>query len=93
MTADTGSRWTLQDAKNRFSELVRRVLTQGPQTVTRGRPGVRRDQDTVVVLSAADYQRLVGRQGSLVSFLQRSPLADVELEIDRPRSSGRPVSL
>lgn len=93
MPADSAKRWTLQDAKNRFSELVRRVLTEGPQTVTRGRPGAGKSQDTVVVLSAADYQRLVGRQGSLLAFLQRSPLADVELKIDRPRNTGRPVKV
>jgi prevent-host-death family protein len=93
MPVDKPSRWTLQDAKNRFSELVRRVLTDGPQMVTRGRAGVREGQDTVVVLSMADYQRLVGRAGSLLAFLQRSPLSDVDLDIDRPRDAGRAVSL
>ena len=28
-----GSTWQLQDAKNRFSEVVERALTSGPQTV------------------------------------------------------------
>jgi prevent-host-death family protein len=93
MPPGTRNRWTLQDAKNRFSELVRRVLTEGPQTVTRGRPGARQGQDAVVVLSAADYQRLVSRAGSLLTFLQRSPLADVELDLPRPKSPGRSVSL
>ena len=91
MAIDARSRWTLQDAKNRFSELVRRVLSTGPQMVTRGRAGD--SQDAVVVLSMADYQRLLGRTGSLLAFLQRSPLADVELEIDRPRDAGRSVAI
>ena len=31
--------WPLQDAKNQFSEVVRRAQKEGPQTVTRhGRP-------------------------------------------------------
>ncbi len=92
MGIDARSQWTLQDAKNRFSELVRRVLTDGPQMVTRGRSGTA-GQDAVVVLSIADYQRLVGRAGSLLAFLQRSPLADIDLDIERSCAPGRAVSL
>jgi prevent-host-death family protein len=42
-------RWLLQDAKARFSELVRRVRSEGPQRVTvHGR-------DEVVVISAWSF--------------------------------------
>jgi prevent-host-death family protein len=41
--------WSLQDAKNRFSEVVRRARREGPQTVTL------RGERAAVVLSAADY--------------------------------------
>ncbi|MGZ9115857.1 MAG: type II toxin-antitoxin system Phd/YefM family antitoxin, partial [Methylocystis sp.] len=45
-------RWVLQDAKARFSELVRRVRSEGPQHVTvHGR-------DAVVVVSAEEFRRL-----------------------------------
>lgn len=91
MATERHDRWTLQDAKNRFSELVRRALAHGPQLVTRGRAGT--PEETVVVLSMTDYQRLIGRTGSLLAFLQRSPLADVDLEVERPRDSGRSVTL
>ena len=44
--------WPLQDAKNKFSELVNAALAGEPQRVTRrGRPAV-------VVLSAEEYDRL-----------------------------------
>ena len=44
--------WPLQDAKNRFSEVVRRAKSEGPQTVTvHGRRAA-------VVLSAEDYDAL-----------------------------------
>src|ERR1700735_2063159 len=47
-------RWLLQDAKARFSELVRRVRSEGPQHVTvHGR-------DEVVVIAAEDFRRLKG---------------------------------
>ena len=42
-------RWPLQDAKARFSELVRRVRSEGPQHVTvHGR-------EEVVVISSEDF--------------------------------------
>ncbi len=44
--------WKLEDAKARFSEVVRLARDQGPQRVTV------RGQDAAVVLSAADYARL-----------------------------------
>lgn len=45
--------WSLQDAKNRFSAVVKAALAGTPQEVSRrGRPAV-------VVLSVADYRRLL----------------------------------
>jgi prevent-host-death family protein len=81
------NRWSLQDAKNQFSELVRRVLSEGPQLVTRS------GQDAVVILAAAEYERLTVTPRSLVDFLQASPLADVQLDLNRPRDSGRSIEL
>ena len=49
-------RWPLQDAKARFSELVRRVRSEGPQHVTvHGR-------DEVVVVAAEEFRRLKGER-------------------------------
>ena len=69
-------RWPLQDAKARFSELVRKAQQEGPQHITvHGR-------ECVVVLSEAEFSRLSGaRSGSLlVELLAKSPLRDVEIE-------------
>ena len=78
--------WKLEDAKNRFSELVRLALAGGPQRVTRN------GRDAVVVLSAAEYERLAA-PGDLVSFMRESPLADFlrtgDLDLTRPRDTGR----
>jgi len=69
--------WLLQDAKARFSELVRRVRSDGPQHVTvHGR-------DEVVVISVEDFRRLQGeRTGkALIAALQASPYRDMELPL------------
>ncbi|WP_149539713.1 type II toxin-antitoxin system Phd/YefM family antitoxin [Siccirubricoccus phaeus] len=61
--------WKLQDAKARFSELVRAAQAEGPQTVTlHGRPAV-------VVLSAEEYARLVPAEPAptLFDIMQSMP--------------------
>jgi prevent-host-death family protein len=65
--------WQLQDAKNRFSELVRKARQEGPQTVTvRGRRAA-------VVLSAEAYDALLSRRPSLVDHLLAGPAWDDDL--------------
>lgn len=81
--------WKLEDAKNRFSEVVRLALSHEPQRVTRN------GRDAVVVISADDYERLT-TPGDLVDFLRHSPLAEAlsgdDLDLDRPRDLGRDVA-
>lgn len=84
----TVARWSLQDAKAQFSEVVRRSLDAGPQVVTRN------GEDAVVVVSVREFNRLARpRAESFARFLATSPLADVTLDIPRPRESGRRVKL
>jgi prevent-host-death family protein len=74
----------LQNAKARFSELVRRVRSDGPQHVTvHGR-------DEVVVISAEAFRRLTGTETghALIDALQSSPYRDFDIE---PSRKTRPV--
>ena len=76
--------WRLQDAKARFSELVRLSHSDGPQYVTlHGR-------EAVVVVDAEEFRRMKGaRTGQLlVDALQASPHRSTEIE---PRRSPMPV--
>lgn len=65
--------WPLQDAKNRFSELVQRARRDGPQTVTL------RGERAAVVLSADHYDALVAKRPTLVDHLLSGPGWDDEL--------------
>jgi prevent-host-death family protein len=79
----------LQDAKARFSELVRRVRSEGPQHVTvHGR-------DEVVVISAEEFRRLKGdlTGQALIDAMQASPYRDIEIEPRRARMAVRDIAL
>jgi prevent-host-death family protein len=81
--------WLLQDAKARFSELVRRVRSEGPQYVTvHGR-------DAVVVISAEEFRRLKGdRTGAaLIAAMQASPHPEINIEPVRGTFPVRDVDL
>jgi len=82
-------RWRLQDAKARFSELVRRVRSDGPQRVSvHGR-------DEVVVVSAEEYRRLQGNRtgADLVAAMQASPYRDTDITPPRAPMPVREVAL
>jgi prevent-host-death family protein len=83
------ARWPLQDAKARFSELVRRVRNEGPQHVTiHGR-------DEVVVISVEEFRRLKGEPSgeALIAAMQASPARDIDLTPKRMRLPVRDVVL
>jgi antitoxin Phd len=79
-------RWQLQDAKNRLSEVVNEAA-DGPQVITR------HGRDAAVVLSMEEYRKLTHHDDDLVSFLRSSPLAGVELDLERSTDLPREVEL
>lgn len=88
-TASRGGRWALQDAKARFSEVVRKAKTEGPQRITvHGR-------EEVVVVSVEEYRRAKGQRTgqALVQVLHDSPLGETEMDRAPTRSRVRGVEL
>ncbi len=75
--------WQLQEAKNRFSQVVNKALSEGPQIVTR------RGEEVVVILSSDEYAKLKQSQSSLLEFFRQSPLVGVALDLERDRSMPR----
>jgi antitoxin Phd len=70
--------WNLAEAKNKFSELVNLALNKGPQRV-------RRRKDEVVVISAAEYDRLQGKRPSFKKWLVEGETLD---GLDLTRNTG-----
>ncbi|HZX03793.1 type II toxin-antitoxin system Phd/YefM family antitoxin [Kribbella sp.] len=83
---DPPDEWQLQEAKQRFSELIRAVQTDGPQFVTK------HGRQVAVVLDIVDYRRMVGVEvvEDFKSFLMSAPDMSM-LEIERPIDPERPV--
>ena len=79
--------WQLQEAKNKFSNLVERAQQEGPQIVTK------HGKEAVVVLSVDDYKKITKPKESLVDFLQKSPLGGMELDLARDKNPLRDVPL
>ena len=79
--------WQLQDAKNRFSEIVNKALRDGPQVVTR------RGKKTVVIMSVEQYQNLVRPEVNIIDFFQQSPLRGGDLDLPRKKDSAREVEI
>jgi prevent-host-death family protein len=79
--------WQLQDAKNRFSEVVQKALEHGPQLITR------RGIKTVVIMSVEDYQQLTKPKMDIVDFLSKSPLKGIEIDLSRDKDIGREIDL
>ena len=76
--------WYLSDAKNRFSELVEKALTQGPQKVTRK---IGRREESVMVLSAKEYERIQSRNSRGKKSLKEMDF--IEFLMSGPSSAHR----
>jgi prevent-host-death family protein len=75
--------WQLQEAKNKLSQVVNNAIESGPQIITKH--GV----EVAIVLSYAEYRTMVASRGRLSDFFRQSPLAEIELDLDRDKSAAR----
>jgi prevent-host-death family protein len=94
MASPAPDHWQIQDAKQRFSEMIRAVTSEGPQVITR------HGEDVAVVIEIGEYHRLTRHSVDLVSILLGGPklddgTADVfeEIAAERRADFGRAVDL
>ena len=81
--------WPVQDAKARFSELLEKCLTEGPQMVTK------RGAEAAVLVPADEWRRLQASARPSLKELLLSEHAKADIPV-RPRGSARrrkPVAL
>lgn len=79
--------WSVAEAKARFSEVIDKAQSDGPQTITRS------GKKAVVIVSAQEWERKTRRKGNLAEFLLASPLRGSGIEIKRLKGRLRTVDL
>ncbi len=79
--------WTVAEAKAKFSEIIDKAQSRGPQTVTKN------GRITVVIVSAEEWERKSKRVGNLAEFFAHSPLRNAHLKIARTKGTSRKVVL
>ena len=80
--------WRLEEAKAKFSEVVRRAHDQGPQYVTV------RGKQAVAIIDAAELERLLPASPAVVPLVQFLESLYVEgLDLTRDRDLGREAAL
>ncbi|MHC1725637.1 MAG: type II toxin-antitoxin system Phd/YefM family antitoxin [Syntrophobacteraceae bacterium] len=75
--------WQLQEAKNKFSEVVDEANQHGPQIITR------RGVEVAVVLSCSEYRKIIASRKKLSAFFRSSPLVGLDIDLDRDKSNAR----
>jgi prevent-host-death family protein len=79
--------WTVAEAKARFSEVIDKAKSDGPQTITRN------GRKAVVVVAAEEWERKTKRKGNLAEFFAASPLRGSGVKIRRLTGRVRKVDL
>ena len=81
--------WQLQEAKAKFSQLIRDVLAIGPQGVSI------RGVFQIVIISRCDYEKLFQKKNkySFNEFMDKSPLKGLDLDFSRNKSLNREIEL
>jgi antitoxin Phd len=75
--------WQIQEAKNKFSEVVDEAIKHGPQIITK------RGVEAVIVLAYDEYRAVMLNKKKLSDFFRESPLAKVDLDLKRDKSTLR----
>jgi prevent-host-death family protein len=79
--------WTVAEAKAKFSEIIERAMSEGPQTITRS------GRTAAVVVGAEEWQRKTNRAGNLAEFFAESPLRESGLKLRRLKERSRKINL
>jgi prevent-host-death family protein len=75
--------WTVAQAKARFSEVIDKAQSDGPQTITRS------GRAMVVIVAVEESRKETKHKGTLADFFAASPLRSSGLKIARLRGCGK----
>jgi prevent-host-death family protein len=79
--------WTVAEAKAKFSELIERARSAGPQAITKN------GRRAVVVVAADEWERKTRHTDNLAEFFAASPLRGSGMRVRRITDRPRKVDL
>ncbi|MHB1528247.1 MAG: type II toxin-antitoxin system Phd/YefM family antitoxin [Acidiferrobacteraceae bacterium] len=79
--------WTVAEAKAKFSEVIDKARSAGPQTITKN------GKTAVIIVSAEEWGRKSHRSGNLAEFFAESPLRGSGLKAPRTKDGPRKIEL
>ena len=79
--------WTVAEAKAKFSEVIERAMSEGPQTITR------KGRRAAVIVGVEEWERKTHRAGNLAEFFAASPLRGSGLKLRRMKDRPRKLEL
>ncbi|MGA9567626.1 MAG: type II toxin-antitoxin system Phd/YefM family antitoxin [Candidatus Korobacteraceae bacterium] len=79
--------WTVAEAKAKFSELLEKAKSEGPQKITK------HGRTTAVIVAADQWEKKSERKNNLAEFFASSPLRGSGIKIERLRGRLRRVEL
>jgi prevent-host-death family protein len=79
--------WTVAEAKAKFSEIIERAQSEGPQIISK------RGRTAAIVVAAEEWERKTKRAGNLAEFFAGSPLRGSELKVRRLKARPKQIKL
>jgi prevent-host-death family protein len=79
--------WSVAEAKAKFSEVINRAQSRGPQIITK------HGRTAVIIVSAMEWERKTKRTGNLAEFFAGSPLRGSGLKVKRSKDRPRGIDL
>ena len=79
--------WTVAEAKAKFSEIIERAQSEGPQIISK------RGRTAAIVVAAEEWERKTKRAGNLAEFFAGSPLRGSELKLRRLKARPKKIKL
>jgi len=78
------TRWQVQEAKQRFSEVLRCAQSDGPQIITR------HGEEVAVIIDATEFHKLTDEVPDFKEFLRAGPTFD-DLDLSRSEDPPREI--
>jgi len=72
--------WQLEEAEDNFGEVIEEAIRNGPQIIENN------GAEAVIIISLAEYRKLKELRQKLSTFFMESPLAEIELDLQRDKS-------